>query len=155
MASRPEITAALTKATVMHFVRMRYGVYTELGLVRQGILRGDVVAINYKKHIVVVEVKSSYADIVSDSKWPAYLGLCDKFMFVVPQALWDSGKIKNPGRGAGVVVLDEKSGHLRSVVNAKEQGLMSDSERDSLIMRMAYRGDFTKRNVKQRTKVFL
>ena len=153
--TRPEITKLLTHAAVMHFVKLRYGVYTEMGLSRKGSIRSDVLAINYRKHVVLIEVKSSYADWAGDSKWPSYLGFCDQLYFLVPQYLWDSGKITARGKGTGVMVLDEKTGHLRVVVKARVQELMTDEERMELILRMAYRGDFTSRNIKRRNRVFL
>ena len=152
--TRTEITARLTKASIEHFVKLRFGVYKELGLTKGGTLRGDLVCINYRKKIIVVEVKSSYSDWNADSKWPIYLGFADQLIFVVPQALWDSGKMPIPGRGAGVMVLSEATGHLKSVVKASMLDL-DDDTRESLILRMAFRGDYTKRNVKRRTRIYL
>lgn len=152
--TRTEITARLTRAAIEHFVKLRFGVYKELGLVKGGLLRGDLVCINYRKKIIVVEVKSSAADFRADQKWPLYLGLADQLIFVVPESLWRSGKMTSPGRGAGVMVLSEKTGHLKSVVKATMLDL-EDATRESIILRMAFRGDFTKRNVKRRTRVYL
>lgn len=153
---RAKVAALLKKAVVGHYVKLRYGVYTEIGLTYRGTLRADVLALNYKKHIVVCEIKSSYADWSADSKWPTYLAFCDKFLFVFAQATWDKygEKIKPSveARGAGVMVLDSKTGYLRSVVPARTQEFLED--RETLILRMAYRGDFTKRNTAHR-KVFI
>lgn len=156
MPTRSEVSAALKKAVVGHYVKLRYGVYTELGLARGGTFRADVITINYRKHIVICEIKSSWQDFSTDNKWTTYLNFCDKFYFVFHQATWDKygPKVKSSiaGRGAGVMVLDATSGYLRSVLPASTQEFTED--RDGLILRMAFRGDFTKRNTTRR-KVFL
>ena len=156
MPTRSEVSSALKKAAVGHYVKLRYGVYTELGLARGGTFRADVIALNYRKHIVICEIKSSWADFSIDTKWPTYLNFCDKFVFLFHQATWDKYgvKIKSAiaGRGAGVMVLDATTGYLRSAVSASTQEFTED--REALILRMAFRGDFTKRNTTRR-KVFL
>lgn len=154
---RGEITKGLTKAAVGHFVKLRYGVYTELGLARGGSFRADVLALNYRKHIVICEVKSSYADFQADNKFLTYLDFCDKLFFIFAQPTWEKyGAKMLPSlkpRGIGVMVLDTNTGWLRSVSPAKTQEIEEET-REALILRMAYRGDFTKRNTIRR-KVFL
>ena len=154
--TRAEVTQALTKAAVGHFVKLRYGVYTELGLARGGTFRADVIALNYRKHIVICEIKSCYADWAADTKWLVSLDFCDRYYLVFSQAVWETHELQiRPsikGRGAGVLVLDSTTGFLRSVVPASTLEFTED--RDDLILRMAFRGDFTKRNTTRR-KVFL
>jgi len=48
-------------------------------------LRMDVCALARDGEIWCVEVKSSRADFLSDSKWPGYLAWCDRFFFAVPE----------------------------------------------------------------------
>lgn len=154
-SSRKDVTDALTKAAVMHMVRYGFAVYREIGLSRGGTLRADLLCLNFKKKLVVMEIKSSVSDFTSDAKWPKYLSLCDQLMFVIPQKVWETGKVK-PARGAGVLILEEKTGHLKSVQFAKTQELLDDETRDYLILRMAYRAaEFSKRNVKRRTRIYL
>lgn len=153
--SRKTVTEALTKAAVMHMVRYGFAIHKEIGLSRGGTLRADLLCLNFKKKLVVMEVKSSLADLNTDSKWPKYLSLCDQLVFVMPESVWHKLKDK-PGRGAGVLVLDEKTGHLRSVQRATTQDILDDETRDYLILRMAYRSaEYSKRNVKRRTRVYL
>jgi hypothetical protein len=47
--------------------------------------RVDVMALDGKGRIAVVEVKSSLADYRSDQKWQEYLEFCDLFYFAVPE----------------------------------------------------------------------
>ena len=53
--------------------------------------RADVMAVNAKCDILIVELKSSVADFRSDTKWSDYLEYCDAFYFGVgpdfPQTL--------------------------------------------------------------------
>jgi hypothetical protein len=45
--------------------------------------RVDVMGINEKGRIIIVEVKSGPADFRMDEKWSDYLGFCDEFYFAV------------------------------------------------------------------------
>lgn len=47
--------------------------------------RVDVIALDPKGRITIVEIKSSLEDFRSDSKWPEYLEYCDAFFFAVPE----------------------------------------------------------------------
>jgi len=47
--------------------------------------RVDVIGLDGKGRIVVVEVKSSIEDFRSDQKWPEYLDFCDSFYFAVAE----------------------------------------------------------------------
>ena len=153
--SRKTVTEALTKAAVMHMVRYGFAIHKEIGLSRGGTLRADLLCLNFKKKLVVMEVKSSLADFNTDQKWPKYLSLCDQLVFVMPEHVWHKLKVK-PARGAGVLVLCEKTGHLKSVQRAATQELLDEETRDYLILRMAYRSaEYSKRNVKRRTRVYL
>ncbi|QLC22691.1 MmcB family DNA repair protein [Parasphingopyxis sp. CP4] len=46
--------------------------------------RADVMAIDSKGQIVIVEIKVSRADLLGDRKWPDYLDYCDRFFWAVP-----------------------------------------------------------------------
>ncbi|HRK20034.1 MAG TPA: MmcB family DNA repair protein [Hyphomicrobiaceae bacterium] len=45
--------------------------------------RADLVAIDLKSEIWIVEIKSSVADFRADAKWPDYRAYCDRFFFAV------------------------------------------------------------------------
>ena len=47
--------------------------------------RVDVIGLDAKGRISVVEVKSSLEDFRSDQKWPEYLDYCDSFYFAVAE----------------------------------------------------------------------
>lgn len=48
-------------------------------------LRVDVIALDRKGEIWVIECKSSRTDYVSDQKWTGYLEWCDRFFWCVPE----------------------------------------------------------------------
>ncbi|MBY0581326.1 MAG: MmcB family DNA repair protein [Sphingomonas sp.] len=46
--------------------------------------RADLMAIDARGQIVIVEIKVSRADLLGDGKWPDYLAHCDRFFWAVP-----------------------------------------------------------------------
>jgi hypothetical protein len=47
--------------------------------------RVDVIGLDAKGRITIVEIKSSLEDFRADAKWPEYLDYCDAFYFAVPE----------------------------------------------------------------------
>jgi len=47
--------------------------------------RADMMAIDAKGHMTIVEIKVSRADLLGDNKWTDYLDYCDRFFWAVPQ----------------------------------------------------------------------
>jgi len=46
--------------------------------------RTDLMGINAKGEIIIVEIKCSRADLLGDQKWTEYLEYCDRFFWAVP-----------------------------------------------------------------------
>lgn len=46
--------------------------------------RADVMALGEKGDLVIVEIKTSLADLRADAKWPDYMEYCDRLFFAVP-----------------------------------------------------------------------
>ena len=70
--------------------------------------RADLMAIDAKGRIVIIEIKVSRADLLGDGKWPDYLGHCDRFYWALPAGFDLSpldAAIFLPGR-TGVIVAD-------------------------------------------------
>jgi hypothetical protein len=71
--------------------------------------RADLVAIDAQGEIVIVEIKSSRTDFVSDRKWWEYRDFCDRFFFGVgadfPQEILpaDCGLIVADAHGAAII----------------------------------------------------
>ena len=49
--------------------------------------RADLVALNEKGEIWIVEIKSSVEDLRADQKWPDYRAHCDRLFFAIPETL--------------------------------------------------------------------
>ena len=46
--------------------------------------RADLMAIDARGQVTIVEIKVSRADLRGDGKWPDYLPYCDRFFWAVP-----------------------------------------------------------------------
>lgn len=46
--------------------------------------RADIMALDSRGKIVIVEIKVSRSDLLGDGKWPEYLDYCDRFFWAVP-----------------------------------------------------------------------
>lgn len=49
--------------------------------------RADLMGLDAKGAIVIVEIKVSRADLLGDDKWPEYLEYCDRFYWGLPPSL--------------------------------------------------------------------
>lgn len=49
--------------------------------------RADLMGIDPKGHIVIVEIKVARGDLLGDGKWPDYLDFCDRFYWGLPPGL--------------------------------------------------------------------
>ena len=69
--------------------------------------RADMMAIDAKGALTIVEIKVAKADLLGDSKWTDYLEYCDRFFWAVPP---DLAPICNDERfmpnEAGLIVAD-------------------------------------------------
>lgn len=71
--------------------------------------RADLMGIDPKGHIVIVEIKTARGDLLGDGKWPDYLEFCDRFYWGLPPEL-DRGCLEHAEFQpdcCGVIVADE------------------------------------------------
>jgi hypothetical protein len=98
--------AAVARGVGRLFARHQILVQPEVSL-RNG-RRADLMGINAKGEIIVVEIKCSRADLLGDQKWTEYLDFCDRYFWAVPVG-FDLGPFDNlaflPER-AGLIVAD-------------------------------------------------
>ena len=74
----------------------------------EGGRRADLMALDARGNIVIVEVKVSRADLLGDGKWNEYLAHCDRFFWAVP-AGFDLRPFEQEGflpARAGLIVAD-------------------------------------------------
>jgi hypothetical protein len=69
--------------------------------------RADMMAIDAKGTLTIVEIKVAKADLLGDSKWTNYLDYCDRFFWAVPPDLASicNGERFMPNE-AGLIVAD-------------------------------------------------
>ncbi len=70
--------------------------------------RADLVALDSRGDIVIVEIKVSRADLLGDMKWPDYLDYCDRFFWALPSGFDHSpleGEAYLPER-SGIIIAD-------------------------------------------------
>ena len=70
--------------------------------------RADIVAINERGEIWIIEIKSSAEDLRADQKWPDYRAHCDRLFFAFTQDL--SCEIFPPD--TGLIVADAYGAHM-------------------------------------------
>ncbi len=114
----------IKNAIVTYFGRKLYAVAAEIGCDAWGKMRADVMAINTRGEVIIVEVKSSYADFRSDKKWWNYADYSNKLYFAVSAELHAKIHDLIP-TGIGIFIVDE-AGHARVVQSAKRKNLDRD-----------------------------
>ena len=76
--------------------------------------RADLMGIDAKGQIVIVEIKVARGDLLGDAKWPDYLDFCDRFYWGVPPELDRTPldrEAYEPER-CGVIVADGYDGEI-------------------------------------------
>ena len=76
--------------------------------------RADLMGVDAKGLVVIVEIKVARADLLGDNKWPDYLDFCDRFYWGVPPGL-DRAPLESeaymPDK-CGVIVADGYDGEI-------------------------------------------
>lgn len=92
--------------------------------------RADIMAVDAKGRVTIVEVKSSIADFRADGKWPEYVAFCDLFYFAVgadfPQELIPES--------CGLMVADA---YEASILRAAPEQPLNAARRRSVLLRFA------------------
>lgn len=77
-----QLADRLARGVCRALTELGYGVLTEFALASGR--RVDVIGVDARGGMVIVEIKTSVADFRCDRKWPEYLEFCDLFYFAVP-----------------------------------------------------------------------
>jgi hypothetical protein len=122
--------AALTIARgVRRLLRARgFSSVTELPLVDGS--RADIVAVNSKGEVLIVEIKSSAADLRADRKWRDYVACCDRLYFAISEAT----PVEIIPADAGLIVADP---YGAEIVREADLHRMAPSSRRALLLRFA------------------
>ncbi|AXJ95258.1 MULTISPECIES: MmcB family DNA repair protein [unclassified Sphingomonas] len=63
---------------------LRHDITTISEVPLDGGRRADLMALDARGQLVIVEIKVSRADLLGDGKWPDYLAHCDRYFWAVP-----------------------------------------------------------------------
>jgi hypothetical protein len=104
-ADGPPVAAEVARGVTRLFCRQDLFSICEMPLANGR--RADMMAIDAKGGLTIVEIKVSKADLVGDGKWTDYLPYCDRFFWAVPPHLAPicEGERFLPGE-AGLIVAD-------------------------------------------------
>ena len=97
----PLCAADVARGTVRMLLRHDLIAMAEVPL--DGGRRADLMALDSRGQIVIVEIKVARADLLGDGKWTDYLGCCDRFYWAVP-AGFDASPLD------GIAFLPERTG---------------------------------------------
>lgn len=153
---RKDITKLLTKAAIGYWVKKRYACLSELGVMPWGKRRADVVAVNHRGEIIILEIKSGLADFQTDFKLQHYLEFANRTYLVMYHKHWD--KVVKKGlsvpKGMGVLVLTP-DGHCTVLRKAKFKQL-DPAVQLNIFIRMAWASaPFSRRQGTRRVRVYL
>ena len=131
MTALPSLTAdRITTAVSRLFMERGAACIREFTL-RTG-RRVDLMALEDKRDITIVEVKSSRQDFTSDTKWPEYIEWADRFYFAVAE---DFPREMLPGPDCcGIIITDGFDCH---VVQEAPTIKLAAARRTHLVTRMA------------------
>jgi hypothetical protein len=121
-----ETTAALCAADVARGVTrmlLRHDLTAIAEVPLDGGRRADLMAIDPRGQLVIVEIKVSRADLLGDGKWQDYLAHCDRFYWAVP-AGFDASPI------AGEAFLPERTGLI--VADRYDAAIVREARTDPL-----------------------
>ena len=82
------------------FSKKGYQVLSEFSLPNKR--RVDIIAINLKKEIIIIEIKSKKKDLNYDKKWKSYLNYCNYFYFACNE------KISNVNFSQNIGIIQKK-----------------------------------------------
>ncbi|MDN4629962.1 MmcB family DNA repair protein [Sphingomonas sp. PsM26] len=102
----PLCAADVARGTIRMLLRHDLVALSEVPL--DGNRRADLMAIDARGQIVIVEIKVSRADLLGDNKWTEYLGCCDRYYWAVP-AGFDASPLDREGflpDRTGIIVAD-------------------------------------------------
>lgn len=102
----PQGAAAVARGIARLFRRNQIWVAPEIALPNGR--RADLMGIDARGAIVIVEIKVSRADLLGDAKWPEYLEHCDRFYWGLPPML-DAALVQAPAflpETTGLIVAD-------------------------------------------------
>jgi hypothetical protein len=116
------------RGVVRHFAEAGMAFVAELPLASGR--RADLVGMDRRGRITIIEIKSSIEDFRTDGKWPEYLQHCDEFYFAthggVPESIFPQSQ--------GLVVADQ---YGAEIIRPSTTGEIAAATRRALTLRFA------------------
>ncbi|MGL5837370.1 MAG: MmcB family DNA repair protein [Sphingorhabdus sp.] len=75
-------SAAVARGVSRLFLKNQIMVQPEVSL--RNNRRADLMGLNAKGEVIIVEIKCARGDLLGDQKWPEYLDYCDRYFWAVP-----------------------------------------------------------------------
>ncbi len=132
----PEGAAAVARGVARLFSRHDIVLLSEVSLPNKR--RADLMGVDAKGQIIIVEIKVSRADLLGDDKWNEYLDYCDRFYWALPSE-FDLAPLDRPDflpDRAGLIVADSYDGEM---VRPASTHALSPARRKAETMRLARR----------------
>jgi hypothetical protein len=134
-ADAPPVAAEVARGVTRLFCRQDLFAICEMPLPNGR--RADLMAIDAKGGLTIVEIKVSRADLIGDGKWTDYLDYCDRFYWAVPPLL---ARILDEERylpgAAGLIVADR---YDAAVVRDAAHRPLAAARRKAEVLRFARR----------------
>lgn len=128
--------AAVARGVARLFSRHDITVLSEVSLPNRR--RADLMGVDAKGQIVIVEIKVARGDLLGDNKWTEYLDFCDRFYWAVPGEL-DITPLERadflPER-AGLIIADAYDAEM---IRPAATHALSPARRKAETMRLARR----------------
>ena len=127
---------AVARGVSRLFLRNQIMVQSEVTL--RNNRRADLMGINAKGEIIIVEIKCARADLLGDQKWTEYLDYCDRFFWAIPDSL-DAGLLTRAGKfpeRAGLIVANR---YDAAIVREPVAVALSGARRKAETLRFARR----------------
>lgn len=128
--------AAVARGVARLFSRHDIMVLSEVSLPNKR--RADLMGVDAKGQIVIVEIKVSRADLLGDNKWTEYLDYCDRFYWALPGE-FDISPLDRPDfmpDRAGLIIADAYDAEM---VRSAATHALAPARRKTETMRLARR----------------
>ncbi len=127
---------AVAQGVARMFLRHDILVLSEVSLRNRR--RADLMGVDGKGKITIVEIKVSRADLLGDHKWQDYLEYCDQFFWAVP-AGFDASPLDEPAflpERSGVIIADA---YDAEIIRPAQQHKLAAARRKTETLRLARR----------------
>ena len=129
-ATLPRADAAtdIARGVLRLFDELGYAGITEFSLANGR--RADVIGLDDRSQVAIVEIKSCWTDFATDSKWWEYRDYCDAFYFAVAESF---PRERLP-EDVGLIVADRYGG---AVLRPAPVNPLASARRRALVLRLA------------------